>query len=77
MVGLHGAAKNIHPGPAMDKNLNDLSPAELTKVPTACDSLQEAIGALRLAIDNWSRENGRRPLSDHLNEAFEILRTDI
>ena len=46
MAGLDGVANKIHPGPAMDKNLYDLPPAELAKVPTVCGSLQEAIDSL-------------------------------
>ncbi len=47
MAGLDGINNKIHPGPAMDKNLYDLPPAELAKVPTVCGSLQEAIDSLK------------------------------
>jgi len=43
MAGLDGIANKIHPGPAMDKNLYDLPPEELSKVPTVCGSLREAL----------------------------------
>ena len=46
IIGLDGIVNKIHPGPAMDKNLYDLPPAELAKVPTVCGSLQEAIDSL-------------------------------
>ena len=46
MAGLDGVLNKIHPGPAMDKNLYDLPPAELAKVPTVCGSLQEALDSL-------------------------------
>ncbi len=46
MAGLDGIENRIHPGPAMDKNLYDLPPRELKKVPTVCSSLREALGAL-------------------------------
>jgi glutamine synthetase len=46
MAGLDGIINKIHPGPAMDKNLYDLPPAELAQVPTVCGSLQEAIDSL-------------------------------
>jgi glutamine synthetase len=46
MAGLDGIKNKIHPGEAMDKNLYDLPPAELKKVPTVCGSLREALGAL-------------------------------
>jgi len=47
MAGLDGIVNKLHPGPAMDKNLYDLPPAELAKVPTVCGSLQEAIDSLK------------------------------
>ncbi len=47
MAGLDGILNKIHPGPAMDKNLYDLPPKELAKVPTVCGSLQEAIDSLK------------------------------
>ncbi len=46
MAGLDGIKNKIHPGAAMDKNLYDLAPQELAKVPTVCGSLEEAIKAL-------------------------------
>ncbi|MEO9167276.1 MAG: glutamine synthetase, partial [Aestuariivirga sp.] len=47
MAGLDGIMNKTHPGKAMDKNLYDLPPDELAKVPTVCGSLQEAIDALK------------------------------
>ncbi len=46
MAGLDGIQNKIHPGDAMDKNLYDLPPAELAKVPTVCGSLREALNSL-------------------------------
>jgi len=46
MAGLDGIKNKIHPGEAMDKNLYELPPKELAKVPTVCGSLEEAITAL-------------------------------
>jgi glutamine synthetase len=46
MAGIDGIENKIHPGPAMDKNLYDLPPKELKKVPTVCGSLREALAAL-------------------------------
>ena len=43
MAGLDGIENRIHPGQAMDKNLYDLPPRELKKVPTVCGSLREAL----------------------------------
>jgi glutamine synthetase len=47
MAGLDGIKNKVHPGDAMDKNLYDLPPAELKKVPTVCGSLREAMMALK------------------------------
>lgn len=46
MAGIDGIKNKIHPGDAMDKNLYDLPPAQLQKVPTVCRSLREALEAL-------------------------------
>ena len=46
MAGLDGITNKINPGDAMDKNLYDLPPDELSKVPTVCGSLREALEAL-------------------------------
>ncbi len=46
MAGLDGIQNKLHPGDAMDKNLYDLPPAELAKIPTVCGSLREAMMSL-------------------------------
>ncbi|MFQ3594625.1 MAG: type I glutamate--ammonia ligase [Sphingomonadaceae bacterium] len=46
MAGLDGIENRIHPGGPMDKNLYDLPPRELKKVPTVCASLREALMSL-------------------------------
>src|SRR3974390_3448787 len=46
MAGLDGIANKIDPGPAMDKDLYDLPPKELKKIPTVCGSLREALSNL-------------------------------
>ncbi len=46
MAGLDGIQNKIHPGDAMDKNLYDLPPEELSDIPTVCSSLEEALEAL-------------------------------
>ena len=51
MAGLDGIENKIHPGDAMDKNLYDLPPAELSQVPTVCGSLREALEALEADHD--------------------------
>jgi glutamine synthetase len=46
MAGLDGIQNKIHPGEAMDKDLYDLPPRELKKIPTVCGSLREAMTSL-------------------------------
>ncbi len=46
MAGLDGIKNKIDPGPAMDKDLYDLPPRELKKIPTVCGSLREALASL-------------------------------
>jgi glutamine synthetase len=46
MAGIDGIQNKLHPGEAMDKNLYDLPPEELSLVPTVCGSLREALNAL-------------------------------
>ncbi len=46
MAGLDGIENRLHPGDAMDKDLYDLPPEELTDIPTVCGSLRQALRAL-------------------------------
>ena len=46
MAGLDGIQNKIDPGAAMDKDLYDLPPKELKKIPTVCGSLREALSNL-------------------------------
>ena len=46
MAGIDGIVNKIDPGAAMDKDLYDLPPKELKKIPTVCGSLREALAAL-------------------------------
>ena len=46
MAGLDGVTNKLNPGNAIDKNLYDLPPAELEKIPTVCGSLREALDNL-------------------------------
>ncbi len=46
MAGIDGIKNKIDPGAAMEKNLYELPPKELAKIPTVCGSLEEAIHAL-------------------------------
>ncbi|KRR05579.1 TetR/AcrR family transcriptional regulator [Bradyrhizobium valentinum] len=36
-----------------------------------------SVGALRLAIDNWNRDQGKRPIANYLKEAFADLKSEI
>ncbi|MBE7413771.1 MAG: type I glutamate--ammonia ligase [Deltaproteobacteria bacterium] len=47
MAGLDGIQNKIHPGEPLDKDIYGLSPEELSKVPSACGSLEEALEALK------------------------------
>ncbi|MDQ0468922.1 type I glutamate--ammonia ligase [Labrys wisconsinensis] len=46
MAGMDGILNKIDPGSAMDKDLYDLPPKELKKIPTVCGSLREALAAV-------------------------------
>lgn len=46
MAGLDGIKNKIHPGQPMDKDLYDLPPKELERIPTVSASLREALEAL-------------------------------
>ncbi|HYE30358.1 MAG TPA: type I glutamate--ammonia ligase [Methylomirabilota bacterium] len=46
MAGLDGVINKIHPGEPMDKNIYELPPEELKKVPNVPGSLGEALDAL-------------------------------
>src|ERR1700752_490253 len=46
MAGLDGIKNKLDPGEAVDKDLYDLPPAELKKIPTVCGSLRQALEEL-------------------------------
>ncbi len=47
MAGLDGIQNKIDPGQPLDKDIYGLSPEELSKVPSAAGSLEEALDALK------------------------------
>ncbi len=47
MAGLDGIKNKMDPGAAMDKDLYDLPPKELKRIPTVCGSLREALDSLK------------------------------
>jgi glutamine synthetase len=51
MAGLDGIKNKLHPGDAIDKDLYDLPPKELKKIPTVC-------GSLRQALEELSKDRG-------------------
>ena len=73
LAGLDGIQNRIDPGDPLDKNLYELPPEELAKVPTVPDSLLGAIEALEKDhefllkgdvftqdfLDNWSEMKRR------------------
>ena len=73
MAGLDGIKNKIHPGEAHDKNLYDLPPEELAKVPTVCGSLREALNSLK-ADHAFLTEGG--VFSKDLIEAFIELKME-
>src|SRR5258708_33973113 len=46
MAGVNGVLNKIDRGEPMDKNMYELPPEELAKVPQICGSLDEALGHL-------------------------------
>src|SRR6201994_4767130 len=46
MAGLDGIKNKLNPGEAIDKDLYDLPPKELKKIPTVCGSLRQALEEL-------------------------------
>jgi len=46
MAGLDGIENKIDPGEPLDKDIYDLGPEELKKVPSLPGSLEEALNAL-------------------------------
>jgi glutamine synthetase len=47
MAGLDGILNKIHPGDAVDDNLYDLPEAKMTKLPSLCSSLEQALQSLQ------------------------------
>jgi glutamine synthetase len=64
MAGLDGIQNKIDPGPAMDKDLYDLPPKELKKIPTVCGS---AARSPRLARQGPQLPQGRRRVQRRLH----------
>ncbi|MBB3772874.1 glutamine synthetase [Angulomicrobium tetraedrale] len=75
MAGLDGILNKIDPGPAMDKDLYDLPPKELKKIPTVCGSLREALGSLDK--DREFLKKGGVFDDDFINAYIELKMTEV
>jgi len=75
MAGLDGIANKIHPGDAMDKNLYDLPPEELSQVPTVCGSLREALNSL--AADRDFLKRGDVFTDDQIDSYIELKMEEV
>jgi glutamine synthetase len=75
MAGLDGILNKIDPGAAMDKDLYDLPPRELKKIPTVCGSLREALDALKK--DNAFLKAGGVFNDDFIESYIELKMTEV
>ncbi len=75
MAGLDGIQNKIHPGDAMDKNLYDLPPEELSNVPTVSGSLREALTSLD--ADRDFLKKGDVFSDDFIDSYSELLWEDV
>lgn len=75
MAGLDGVINRIDPGPAMDKDLYDLPPRELKKIPTVSASLREALDALRK--DNAFLKAGDVFTQDFIDSFIELKMAEV
>jgi glutamine synthetase len=73
MAGIDGILNKIDPGGPLDKNLYDLPPEELKKVPTVCGSLREAIDSLDADRD-FLKKGG--VMDDDLIDAYLDLKRE-
>jgi glutamine synthetase len=70
MAGLDGVLNKINPGEPLDKNLYDLPPEEMAKVPQVPASLKGAIQALE--ADHAFLLKGNVFTKDFLNNFIEL-----
>ncbi len=75
MAGLDGIANKIDPGPAMAKDLYDLPPKELKKIPTVCGSLREALQSLDK--DRTFLKAGGVFSDDFIDSYIELKMTEV
>jgi glutamine synthetase len=75
MAGLDGIKNKIHPGQPMDKDLYDLPPKELRKIPTVCGSLREAL--MSLDKDRGFLKAGGVFDDDQIDAYIELKMTEV
>jgi glutamine synthetase len=75
MAGVDGILNKIDPGAAMDKDLYDLPPRELKKIPTVCGSLREALDSLKK--DNGFLKAGGVFNDDFIESYIELKMTEV
>jgi glutamine synthetase len=75
MAGIDGIENKMHPGEAMDKNLYDLPPEELSLVPTVCGSLREALNSL--TADHAFLTKGGVFTEDQIEAYMELKWQDV
>ncbi|GJD98479.1 MULTISPECIES: type I glutamate--ammonia ligase [Methylobacterium] len=75
MAGIDGIVNKIDPGPAMDKDLYDLPPAELKEIPTVCGSLREALNSLD--ADREFLKAGGVFNDDFIDSFIELKMTEV
>jgi glutamine synthetase len=75
MAGLDGIQNKIDPGAAMDKDLYDLPPRELKKIPTVCGSLREALA--NLDKDRAFLKSGDVFNDDFIDSYIELKMQDV
>jgi glutamine synthetase len=75
MAGIDGINNKIDPGAAMDKDLYDLPPKELKKIPTVCGSLREALA--NLDKDRAFLKAGGVFNDDFIDSYIELKMTEV
>ena len=75
LSGLDGIKNKLDPGPAMDKDLYDLPPKELKKIPTVCGSLREAL--MNLDKDRDFLKTGGVFDDDFIDAYIELKMTEV
>jgi glutamine synthetase len=75
MAGIDGITNKIDPGSAMDKDLYDLPPKELKKIPTVCGSLREALN--NLDKDRAFLKAGGVFNDDFIDSYIELKMTEV